>query len=647
MFTLIILISSFFIQDTTGNPVVYATISTGEDEEVIAFSDPRGMVYLQPDIVLDNISVTALGYESYYGKTPDEGELLVLKAAPLPSGVIIMVTAPRYRMKDLIPTTAVFGRNALDHLSTDGFRSLTGLTSGVSVREYGGSMPILSISVRGADPGQVSYLVEEHRIDSPLNGTPGGLIDPSVFGVLELSRGGTSGFRQGGMAGTLSFLPEAISQPASGLLKTGHRGNIRSVARFPLAGFRIGINLNRLKGENETEGWSTTSILTGRSESLRYGFLACIAEGETENPDWSVATDGERSQSSYDVWATWTPSLYWKITSGSHFGRLRYSSTTPSRIEDIHRDGTIDASVSRNFPLSTGRIEIGSGLRSEIVRSTTLGYKNRSTADISTFLSSEFIGIPFFCSSRWDCCDKGKLLWAVRSGVALSIDDSTAVLSLNGSKNYRRPCFNDLYWPEDEFAEGNENLDPENSIEAEISLSFSVSPGLRFFTTGFYAVTEDLIIWLPGEEGLWRPENIARAKRIGLESSGWMEWGNSSFSANLTLMRSTDETRDSINEGNLLPYRPEITWGCQADMDFSFLAVTLNLTGTGIRFINRSQTADLPAYSILGGSLDVPVSNSYTIGFYGTNILDENYEETNGFRGDSRELGLFIRWKGN
>ncbi len=86
-------------------------------------------------------------------------------------------------------------------------------------------------------------------------------------------------------------------------------------------------------------------------------------------------------------------------------------------------------------------------------------------------------------------------------------------LSLNGSKNFRIPTYNDLYWAN----AGNPNLSPETSHQIELGNQFNFKNGL-FNLTGFYYDIENMIRWVPNTSGIWRPINTDHVVSYGLES---------------------------------------------------------------------------------------------------------------------------------
>ncbi|WP_310558172.1 TonB-dependent receptor domain-containing protein [Flavobacterium sp.] len=85
-------------------------------------------------------------------------------------------------------------------------------------------------------------------------------------------------------------------------------------------------------------------------------------------------------------------------------------------------------------------------------------------------------------------------------------------LKLNGSRNFRIPTFNDLYWQ----GSGNTNLKPESSYQAEIGQDFRFK-NTTFSITNYYIKIQDLIQWSPDSSGNWRPNNIAEVTTYGLE----------------------------------------------------------------------------------------------------------------------------------
>ncbi len=85
-------------------------------------------------------------------------------------------------------------------------------------------------------------------------------------------------------------------------------------------------------------------------------------------------------------------------------------------------------------------------------------------------------------------------------------------ININGSKNFRIPTYNDLYWA----GSGNINLKPESSYQLEIGNEF-VYKDATFSLIGFYNDITDMIRWLP-QGSVWRPVNTDKVETYGLEA---------------------------------------------------------------------------------------------------------------------------------
>ncbi|WP_452227071.1 TonB-dependent receptor plug domain-containing protein [Lacinutrix cladophorae] len=86
-------------------------------------------------------------------------------------------------------------------------------------------------------------------------------------------------------------------------------------------------------------------------------------------------------------------------------------------------------------------------------------------------------------------------------------------VNVNGSKNFRIPTYNDLYWE----GSGNTNLKPETSKQIEIGNQLDFKH-VSFSATGFYNDIKDMIRWLPSGSN-WQPINTDHVETYGLEST--------------------------------------------------------------------------------------------------------------------------------
>ncbi|MBD3370357.1 TonB-dependent receptor [Candidatus Fermentibacteria bacterium] len=646
---------SLSVTDPSGNPVRGASIidpGEGRSEQVLLGTTDSLGRFKSPGEPPETCLIRQPGFRPLLFLPRESHSTVRMSVLPVSSGVLIEVRAERYGLRDLAGfSTTTVDRKTAPLLENLGLSSVEAYCPGINVREYGGAIPVLSVAVRGADPGQISYSVDGHDISSVLDGAPGEGIDPALFGSVEVARGGSSAFRSGGMAGSLCFTPEAPSGPASVSIGADHRGGARIISSLGIDDVRLSFSGRRSTGAADaSEAYSGAALITLLRPDLRLGILGNAASGETEAPDWSPDADGERVRSTIDLWGAASPSS-WNLAGGLRLGRMRYHSTSPEPVDDVHREGRTDVSVSRMVlapALSPVTVDVGASLKQEWVRSTALGNRSRSVLDAG-FTAQALSNIPLTIAGKYLIWPGAGPEWAVRAELSRDIADSSLILSAAVCRNFRLPSFNDLYWPADAFAEGNEDLAPESGWEAEMGLSSSPTKSMRLSASAFSAHTKDLIMWLPAEGGIWRPENVSESHKMGLETSAWIGLDSAvELLANLTLLRATDETEGSTNEGKILPYRPQVTWGLTGIWRTDALSVSVQLQAIGERFTNRSQTASLPGYRLANCRIECSLPWTPLRGeLWCENVLDEYYEESVGYRGRPRTVGLALTWKGN
>jgi iron complex outermembrane receptor protein len=124
-------------------------------------------------------------------------------------------------------------------------------------------------------------------------------------------------------------------------------------------------------------------------------------------------------------------------------------------------------------------------------------------------------------------------------------------VKINGSRNFRIPTFNDLYWADG----GNPNLKPESSWQGEIDNEFKLGSA-RITLNGYYIKITDMIQWLPGTTSTWFPQNINKVNSYGGEAL--IEWhknfGNHHFLVNGTYAYTVSENADTNKQLIYVPF---------------------------------------------------------------------------------------------
>ena len=91
------------------------------------------------------------------------------------------------------------------------------------------------------------------------------------------------------------------------------------------------------------------------------------------------------------------------------------------------------------------------------------------------------------------------------------------------AKHYALPVFDDLYWIEDAYSRGNPELTPEYGWNNEVGIVHRKNDeNLELYheITVFHNHVNNLIIWLPADDGKWTPENVNKSLSRGFEFLG-------------------------------------------------------------------------------------------------------------------------------
>ncbi|MBN2585710.1 MAG: TonB-dependent receptor, partial [Candidatus Fermentibacteraceae bacterium] len=396
-----------------------------------------------------------------------------------------------------------------------------------------------------------------------------------------------------------------------------------------------------------TTGYSGTFLLNGMMNAASYGMLASVSAGETESPQWTLPTDGARERGSLDGWARLTLGRF-MLSSGIRAGRHRYRSTVPDLVDDTHDE--LGAHSGTEFRGKVAGLDIGisAQLLLNRVRSTSIG--SRGTVELRTSLEAGYIsGISATGSVALSAVPGSSTLTGAGIMLGMPFPDSVLLTHAGASLGYRRPTLNDLYWPEDSFALGNPDLGPETSVEAEAGISLHALRWTRVSVTGFAGESRNLIRWEPGPGGKWTPVNVARVLRRGIEAEAWAEAGSLEMSGTLTLLDVRDNDPGSVNYARTLPYVPDYTWALGAGIELPRrLEWNLGISGTGIRFMNYSETSWMPVYTVVSAGLSLRPAflENVAVELSVDNLFDEEYLETSGFQGMGRVFHMGLRWKG-
>ena len=214
-------------------------------------------------------------------------------------------------------------------------------------------------------------------------------------------------------------------------------------------------------------------------------------------------------------------------------------------------------------------------------------------------------------------------------------------LRINGSKNYRIPTFNDLYW----YAGGNIDLKPETSYQVELGQEISFGK-LNVDVAAYYIKSEDLIKWTPRSGGIWEPENISETRNFGAEVTldYTVEVGKSQI-LNLNAHYSYTKAEDLKKEKQLIyvPYHK-----AAGSITYSYKKLSIYLQGlfNGEAYTTTDNSDVVDAYSLLnlGADYAFPFNPNIKLGGRVKNVFNKYYENVAYRPMPSRSIEIFLNF---
>jgi len=197
-------------------------------------------------------------------------------------------------------------------------------------------------------------------------------------------------------------------------------------------------------------------------------------------------------------------------------------------------------------------------------------------------------------------------------------------LKLNVSRNYRIPTFNDLYWR----GAGNPNLAPERSYQFEAANEFKW-PHFRLTGTVFQMQIRDMIRWLPGQNGVFKPENTNSVLINGAEASLQYDrkFGNHRINIHSTYAYTDSRNRETDKQLIYVPFHKATAGVGYAYRKFSF---AYQHVYNGFVFMqsdnNPLKTVGMYHVSNAMADYDFGRKNGCRLGVKVLNLWDEKYE---------------------
>jgi vitamin B12 transporter len=245
---------------------------------------------------------------------------------------------------------------------------------------------------------------------------------------------------------------------------------------------------------------------------------------------------------------------------------------------------------------------------------------------------------------------RGRMSWGLGLLVPFG-PERRVVLKGNIGTGYRVPSFDDLFWPSTAFAVGNPSLEPEEAMIYDVGVLARPFPFLSVEGVFYHHGVHNLIQWMPGPSGQWRPRNIGAASMTGAEAEVRMLFRLDRIESyleaagNYTFLSALDVTESSVTTGKQLPRRARhrgnfsLTW--KHDRGHS---VYLGGRYVSRRYQTAANTKYLPGYFVLDTAGRLRLGKYITFVLTVDNILNLEYIDIREFPIPDREIGCSIRF---
>lgn len=224
-------------------------------------------------------------------------------------------------------------------------------------------------------------------------------------------------------------------------------------------------------------------------------------------------------------------------------------------------------------------------------------------------------------------------------GTAYDVTEFYTV-KLNGSRNFRIPTFNDLYWQ----GSGNPDLKPESSYQAEIGNQLKFK-NTTFTLTGYYMKIKDMLRWVP-TGSVWAPENVGKVNTYGAEALlNWNKsFGHNRFEINSTYAYTVSQEDGSSNQLIYVPFHK-----ATASLGYSYkqLSAYYRVLYNGKVYYTSDNQSQIDAYTVssIGAEYNVKVLKGLVVGAQVLNLWDAAYQNVVMRPMPGRNYAMYLNFK--
>ncbi|TDX52998.1 TonB-dependent receptor plug domain-containing protein [Orenia marismortui] len=553
----------------------------------------------------------------------------------------IVVTASKYKEKlsEAAVSVEVIDEEEIKQKNAHNVADLLRNMAGINFTDYGGPAGQKTIRVRGADTEQVLILID----GQPMNSSQNGSVDLSQFSIeqierIEVLRGPASAlYGANALGGVINIITKSGSQSPETRMKVSygsfntqdykliHRGESDKLA------YNISLAKKKSDGHRENSELDQENIFAKFNYDLNKYSDLLFSLQYTDSAKGSPGPISSRTPNAQQDDEDMNINLQWNQQTENSDSKIALYYNEHQNIYDNPDKWGYDGPSEHNterLALDFNRIKYYDAhtlsYGGEVVENRIDSTENGEHNDLSKAI---------FIQDEWRLIDDLKLTLGSRYDNHESFGGETssrigAVYTINSKLNlhvsvgeaYRTPTYNDLYWPADDYTEGNPDLEPETALAYETGLRY-LDNNFKGELNLFKRDVNDLINWAPGNDGIYRPSNINTAKVSGLELilTKYLT-DNLATDFNYTYLDARDKKTDQR-----LDYR-----------NYHSLNLGLNYSGKQISGSLNSQLVagraeELPSYFVVDAKLNNKIKENLELSLGINNLFDREYQVNKGY----------------
>ena len=525
---------------------------------------------------------------------------------------------------------------------------------GVDVSSSGGFGKNTSVYLRGTGSESTPLLIDGIRLRSATAGSPSWqFLDPRMFERVEVVRGPRGSLYGADAVGGVVqlFTPEGEGEPTPSIsLGGGSFDTRRATASLSGAesGTRYYVSASRLEsdgyeivdGEGE-KGYDNTTGLVRLSHTFaggaELGVLGLRGRGNTEFDAYGSPGETDYVQQVAGIYAELPITEAWS-------SRLTLSEARDEQETPVYSSvfDTQTRTARLENTLALGRHELVAGAeysRDEVDSSTAFNEDSRDNTAVFTQALMDFSPLTVQASLRHDDNEAygEETTGSLALGIAL---DEIHTLRASYGTAFRAPTFNDLYYPDDGFYQGNPDLDAETSETYELGIRGQV--GLGFWDLAVYqSDIDDMITTVDtdGDGSVDTTDNVDRARIRGVELATGADVNDWTLRAALTY---TDPENRAT--GKRLARRASRSLRFDADRALGDWMLGGSVIAQNHRYDDADNENRVSGFATLALRAGWHFAPRWSTRLTLENVLDKEYQTVDGYNSPGRAAFLSVRF---